>query len=71
MLAVWGGTLFYLATLALSSLLAHFGLLPSRARVTMKTEVPFVPFLALGALLALFTDISPLAAAAALTQSLL
>ncbi len=61
MFAVWIGTIFYLSVMALSSVLKSFRLPRRFSRVTMKTELPFVPFLALGVLLALFTDISPLA----------
>lgn len=61
MFAVWIGTIFYLSIMALSSILKLFRLPRRFSRVTMKTELPFVPFLALGVLLALFTDISPLA----------
>lgn len=61
MLAVWIGTVLSLALMALSSLLRKFRLFGRMARVTMKTELPFIPYLALGTFLALFTGISPLA----------
>jgi prepilin signal peptidase PulO-like enzyme (type II secretory pathway) len=38
--------------------------------ITMKTELPFVPFLAVGVLLAIFTDISPLAFGTWLSETL-
>ena len=60
MFGVWGGTLYYLLVMLLSSVFARISLLGRIPRVTMKTEVPFVPFLALGILTALFTDLSPL-----------
>jgi len=53
-LGVWAGTFFYLALL----LFSHLRLLGPRLRVTMKSELPFAPWLAVGALSALFTDIS-------------
>lgn len=70
MFAVWIGSVFYLVVMLLSSILRAFRLSPRFARVTMKTELPFVPFLAAGVLLALFTDISPIAFGAWLSQIL-
>lgn len=70
MLAFWIGTLIALPILLLSSLLARFRLFWGGRRVTMKTELPFVPFLALGVVLALFTDLSPLAFGTWLAQLL-
>jgi prepilin signal peptidase PulO-like enzyme (type II secretory pathway) len=70
MFAVWIGTLFYLGVIALSSVLKALRLPRRFSRVTMKTELPFVPFLALGVLLAIFTDISPLAFGAWLSNIL-
>ena len=70
MFAVWIGTAVYLLVMALSSLLRRVRLFGGFARVTMKTELPFIPFLAFGALLALFTDLSPLAFGAWLAQTL-
>ncbi len=70
MLGVWSATAIYLLILLLSSLFSKTRLLPSSFRVTMKTELPFVPFLALGILLALFTNISPLLAGTWLTNAL-
>jgi|CXWL01.1.fsa_nt_gi prepilin signal peptidase PulO-like enzyme (type II secretory pathway) len=61
MFSVWIGTAVYLLVMLLSSLLRRFRLFRGFARVTMKTELPFIPFLALGTALALFTGISPLA----------
>jgi len=54
-LGVWAGTAFYLSLLLFSRL----GLLGPHLRVTMKSELPFAPWLAVGALLALFTNLSP------------
>ncbi len=68
MLAVWIGSIFYLGVMLLSSVLRVFRLSPRFARVTMKTELPFVPFLAVGVLVAIFTGISPLAFGAWLSQ---
>ncbi len=62
MLAFWVGTLLVLSFWLLSSVIRRTAWGMAFERVTMKTELPFVPFLALGALLALFTDLSPLAA---------
>ncbi len=61
MFSVWIGTAVYLLIMLLSSLFRRFRLFRGLARVNMKTELPFIPFLALGTLLALFTGISPLA----------
>lgn len=66
-MGVWFGTLVALGMLALSSIMRHTRLFAHRLHVTMKTELPLVPFLAVGTALALFTDWSPLAAAASLT----
>lgn len=61
MIGVWSATAVYLLVLLLSSLFKKSRLLPRAFRVTMRTELPFVPFLALGIVIALFTNISPLA----------
>lgn len=68
MFAVWSGTLIYLSVMLLSSILKLVRLSPRFKRVTMKTELPFVPFLALGVLLALFTGISPISFGAWLSE---
>lgn len=60
MFGVWSATIVYLIVFLLSSIRLKKRLLPHGARVTMKTELPFVPFLALGIGLALFTTLSPL-----------
>jgi prepilin signal peptidase PulO-like enzyme (type II secretory pathway) len=70
MFAVWSGTLLYLSVMLLSSILKLLRLSPRFKRVTMKTELPFVPFLALGVLLAIFTGISPIAFGAWLSEIL-
>lgn len=56
-LGVWAGTVAYLFLL----LFSRIGLLTPRLRVTMKTELPFAPWLFVGAFLALFTDLSSFA----------
>ncbi|MES2134899.1 MAG: prepilin peptidase [Patescibacteria group bacterium] len=61
MFGVWSATIVYLGIFFLSSISAKKRLLPTLPRVTMKTELPFVPFLAFGIGLALFTTLSPLA----------
>lgn len=68
MFAVWSGTLLYLGVMLLSSILKLFRLSLGFKRVTMKTELPFVPFLAFGVLLALFTSISPIGFGAWLSE---
>lgn len=68
MIGVWVGTAVSLLLLFLSSLGAKIPLLAGNSRVTMKTELPLVPFLAFGFFVALFTDLSPLAAAAGLVN---
>lgn len=60
MFGVWSATIVYLIIFLLSSVHSKKRLLPHGARVTMKTELPFVPFLAFGIGLALFTTLSPL-----------
>ncbi|MFA5876942.1 MAG: prepilin peptidase [Candidatus Paceibacterota bacterium] len=60
MFGVWSATIVYLIIFLLSSIHSKKRLLPHGARVTMKTELPFVPFLAFGIGLALFTTLSPL-----------
>lgn len=70
MFGVWIGTIVYLFVMLLSSLLKGKRLFARFPRVTMKTELPFIPFLALGTLLALFTPISPLAFGAWLASTI-
>ncbi|MBX9765468.1 prepilin peptidase [Patescibacteria group bacterium] len=70
MFAVWIGTIFYLGVMLLSSVLRALRLSRRSARVNMKTELPFVPFLAVGVLVAIFTDISPLAFGTWLSETL-
>ncbi len=70
MLSVWIGTIVYLLVMLLSSVLSKLRLFGRGVRVTMKTELPFIPFLALGTLLGLFTGISPLAFAAQIASLL-
>lgn len=53
-LGVWSATLVYVLLLALP-LLSN----ATKIRVTMKTELPFAPWLAFGTMLALFTELSP------------
>lgn len=60
-LGVWIATASYLGLLLLSSLLKKSTLLPSSFRVTIHKELPFIPFIAIGVLIVLFTNISPLA----------
>lgn len=70
MLAVWSATIVYLAlyaAAALSSALRGGNRRSAKGQVTMKTEVPFVPFIAFGILLGLFTTISPLEWGTAIT----
>jgi prepilin signal peptidase PulO-like enzyme (type II secretory pathway) len=57
-LGVWGGTFFYLTILFLS----HVRLLSEKLRVTIKTELPFAPWLFIGAVLVLYTNLSPFGA---------
>lgn len=57
MIGVWSATIIALLLLALS-----------KKRVTMKTEVPLIPFLAFGFLVALYTDFSPLSLVAPLAN---
>lgn len=61
MIGIWTGTAVALVILLLSSLLRKTRLLRTVPRVTMKTELPLVPFLAFGLGMALFTGFSPLA----------
>lgn len=70
MIGMWIGTLVALALLLLSSLSAERRLLGLPQRVTMKTELPLVPFLALGVLVAIFSDFSPIALAGSLMSAL-
>jgi prepilin signal peptidase PulO-like enzyme (type II secretory pathway) len=70
MLGVWSATLIYLFVLFFSFLSARLGFLPKRLRITTRTELPFVPFLALGVFIAIFTAFSPLSAVNALVNSL-
>lgn len=53
-LGVWSATIAYLALLALS----RVRLWGVSSRVTMKTELPFAPWLLVGTLFVLFTDLS-------------
>lgn len=50
-LAVWIGSVVGLTLIALQSLFQRLQLAGSSRRVTLRTEIPFAPFLALGALL--------------------
>jgi len=70
MLAFWIGTIIMLPFFLLSSVPKRFrhGILSGR--VTMKTELPFVPFIAVGIIVALMTDISPLAFGTWLAEAL-
>ncbi len=61
MFGVWIATAVYIFMFLLSSLFKKTRLLRPLSRVTIASELPFVPFLALGIIIALFTDISPLA----------
>jgi leader peptidase (prepilin peptidase)/N-methyltransferase len=70
MVGVWSGTLVALLLLLASSLSGKTGLFRGRARVTMKTELPLIPFLAFGVTVALFTAFSPIDALAPLTSFL-
>lgn len=70
MIGVWSGTVVMLAVLLLSSLVRWTGLFPKAPRVTMKTQLPLIPFLAFGTAVALFTGFSPIAAAAPLSDIL-
>ncbi len=70
MFGVWSATLVYVALFLLSSIRSKKRLLRFLPRVTMKTELPFVPFLAFGIGLALFTNLSPLSLGAWLTNIL-
>ena len=56
MIGVWTGTILYLALLFFSSV----RILPNKLRVTMKSELPFAPWLMLGATVSLFTNFSPI-----------
>ncbi len=56
-LGVWVATVFYIVLLIANRFPARGGI----PRVTMKTELPFAPWLLIGAALALFTDLSPFA----------
>ncbi len=64
MFGVWSGTAFYLLALLLSSSVLGMRLFAKYPRVTIRSELPLVPFLALGIAIALFTDLSPLSTAA-------
>ncbi|TAJ15446.1 prepilin peptidase [Patescibacteria group bacterium] len=57
---VWIATALYLTLLLLSSLLKKTTLLPAPFRVTIRKELPFIPFIAIGVLISLFTNLSPL-----------
>jgi prepilin signal peptidase PulO-like enzyme (type II secretory pathway) len=70
MLGVWSATLVYLSVLLFSFLSRRFTFFPKHIRITTKTELPFVPFLALGVFIAVFTDFSPLASVNTLVNSL-
>jgi leader peptidase (prepilin peptidase)/N-methyltransferase len=61
MLGIWAGTVFALFLMLLSSLSRNPRSTPGRGRVTMKTELPLIPFLAFGAAVSLYTGFSPLA----------
>ncbi len=70
MLGIWSATAVYGSVLLLSSLAKQVPLLRYFPRVTIATELPLIPFLALGILLALFTSLSPLEVGSWLTGSL-
>lgn len=59
-LAVWIGALIGLILLALPHVFLSLRLLGMGRHVTLKTEIPFAPFLAVGALIAYATGIAPL-----------
>lgn len=60
MLGVWIGTIVYVSAYALSSLPPSMRSVLKIPRVSMYSELPLVPFLALGAVLAILTSLSPL-----------
>lgn len=62
MVGVWSGTIIALSALLLSSLRGKIRLFSRGSRVTMKTELPLIPFLAFGVGVVLFTSFSPIAA---------
>ncbi len=64
MFGVWSGTAIALVVLLLSSVFRKTRLFPESLHVTMKTELPLIPFLAFGTAVALYTNLSPLSAAA-------
>ena len=70
MIGVWSGTAIALLLLLASSLSGKTGLFPGHSRVTMKTELPLIPFLAFGVAVALFTAFSPIEALAPVTSFL-
>jgi leader peptidase (prepilin peptidase) / N-methyltransferase len=59
-LAVWIGAAWGLCLIAVAHSLARIRLAHKSKRVTLKTEIPFAPFLALGAVLAFATGLMPL-----------
>lgn len=70
MIGVWSATIIGLLGLLLSSLSGKIRLFPKGLHVTMKTELPLIPFLAFGTAVALFTTFSPIADIASLSNML-
>ena len=60
-LAVWLGAIVGLVALGILKVFPHARLLVGGKRVTLTAEIPFAPFLALGAIIAFTTHIAPLA----------
>ncbi len=60
-LGIWAATIYYLVLLIFSRLLPRNRWRQGTKPLTMKSELPFAPFLALGSALALFTPLSPFA----------
>lgn len=58
---VWSGALVGLALIAVQRSFPHARVLVAGRRVTLKSEIPFAPFLAFGAVVAFIADIAPAA----------